>query len=194
VDDLPIVGRNDGGLMNRFLAQYDAPAYVRRARRVQDAFEELLGRCNRQREEWLRMVRIRLGLLKARAGDWSRLAPWLAEDAETETLRRLDAELNPRLRYPVGRTESGRVLRRALGELCDSIERFNQRWREFLPVVDLGPLNALRDGYNRYFLLEKECAVRSLRLARQGFRPLPPVTVDDLTALLPLLPVPRRKG
>jgi hypothetical protein len=191
--EVPIAGRNDGGLMNQFLACYDVPAYVRRARRVQEAFEELLARCRRQRDEWLRMVRVRLALLKALAGDWSRLTPWLADEGETEALGRLDAELAPRLRYAVAPVESGRVLRRAVDELCDSIERFNHRWANYLPTIELEELNALRDGYNRYFILEKECAVRSSRVARQGFRPLAPLTLEELTALLPPLPVPRRK-
>jgi hypothetical protein len=60
--------------------------------------------------------------------------------------------------------------------------------------VDLSQVNALRDGYNRYYVLEKECASRSPRTARHGFRPLPPLTADDLAALLPPLPVPRGKG
>jgi hypothetical protein len=52
-------------------------------------------------------------------------------------------------------------------------------------------VNGLREGYNRYYLLEKECALRSPRLARQGFVRLPAVTVDDLAAQLPPLPVPQ---
>jgi hypothetical protein len=40
------------------------------------------------------------------------------------------------------------------------------------------------------FFLEKECLLGSPRLARQGFRPLPPLTITDLQALLPPLPVP----
>jgi hypothetical protein len=40
-------------------------------------------------------------------------------------------------------------------------------------------------------VLEKECAVRSARIARQGFVPLEPLTIDDVSAQLPLLPVPR---
>jgi hypothetical protein len=54
----------------------------------------------------------------------------------------------------------------------------------------LNQVNDLRDGYNRYYVLEKECAVRSFRLARQGFCPLEPLTVEDITALFPLLHVP----
>ena len=68
---------------------------------------------------------------------------------------------------------------------------FNRRWRQFLDAVDLRPINELRDGYNRYYVLEKEFAVRSARVARHGFVPLAPLTAAALFELLPLLPVPR---
>jgi len=176
------------------MSLYDAPAFARRARQVQEAFDHLVGRCRRQRDEWLAVVRMRLGLLGALAGDWDRLRPWLVETEQVDTLRKMHADLAPQLRLPVDRTSSERVLWRALGELKESIERFNRRWQEFLGQVDLAHVNRLRDGYNRYYLLEKECAVRSARVARQGFRRLEPLTLDALAGLLPPLPLPRLKG
>ena len=71
------------------------------------------------------------------------------------------------------------------------MERFNRRWLPFVRGLDLTALNAERADYNRYYLLEKECAVRSPHIARQGYRPLDPVTHDDLLAALPPLPVPK---
>jgi hypothetical protein len=193
VDEIPILGRDDDRHMfQHFLAQYDAPAYVRRARQVQDAFDELLARCRRQREEWLAMVCTRLATLYALAGEWDRLRPLLAEDTLRE-LRELHAELASEVRVPTERTSSVRALRRAVTELKESAERFNRRWRDYLSKVDLSPVNQLRIGYNRYYLLEKECAVRSPRLARQGFRRLAPLTREELTALLPPVPVPALK-
>jgi hypothetical protein len=38
--------------------------------------------------------------------------------------------------------------------------------------------------------LEKECAVRNARVARQGFQTLPPLTLEELSSLLPPLSVP----
>jgi hypothetical protein len=84
-------------------------------------------------------------------------------------------------------------LRRALAELCGSIELFNRRWREYLPTVELNEVNALRDGYNRWYVLEKECAVRSPRLAREGFVRLEPLSSASLLELLPPLGVPHEK-
>lgn len=187
-----ILGRDESGeIFKRFLSQYDAPAYIRRARGVQAAWEQLLDQCRSRRAEWLGMVRLRIGILHALAGDWNNLQPFLADEEQLDTLRYLLAALASPLRAPIEPTKSARALRHALHELCESLERFNQRWSEFLTGIDLGAVNELRDGYNRYYVLEKECAVRSPRVARQGFVPLQPLTVDDLVSQFPLLPVPR---
>jgi len=94
------------------------------------------------------------------------------------------------IRTAVSASRSSR-LRRSLRELNESLEHFNERWQAFLSKVDLTAVNEMRDGYNRYYVLEKECAVRSARIARQGFIPLEPLTIDDVIAEFPLLPVPR---
>lgn len=187
-----VLGRDDGNeAFKRFLAQYEAPAYIRRARAVQAALDQLLNHCRRQQAEWLKMVRLRIGVLHALAGEWDNLRPFLADDDQLDILRYFLAALASPLRAPVEPTTSARALRRALRELHESLELFNQRWQAFLANVDLTPVNELRDGYNRYYVLEKECAVRSARVARQGFVRMEPLTTGDLTAEFPLLPVPR---
>jgi hypothetical protein len=195
MDEVTIPGRDDADrTVKQFMTTYDAPAFVRRGRQVQAAFEDLLGRCRAQREGWLAMVRLRLGTLHALAGDWGRLAPLLADASQVEALQNLHAELQPRLRAPVRPALTRGALRGALRELRGSIERFNERWRRYLLGVDVRHVNALREDYNRYYVLEKECALRSPRLARLGFRPLPPVSVAELEAALPPLPVPQWQG
>src|SRR5205823_2559018 len=99
--------------------------------------------------------------LRALAGGWEAVRPHLAGDEEVGVLEGLESALEPRLRAPVAPTRSARAVRRALRELVASLERFNRRWAEYLPTVDLRPVNELREGYNRYYLLEKECALRS---------------------------------
>jgi hypothetical protein len=193
LDDLLVVGPLRDRQVMQLIASYGAPAFVRRARRVQDAFDALVAHCRRQREKWLPMVRIRLGLLHALAGAWTRLSPWLAGDEQLAILEDLDTELSPKLRAAPRATASGQKLSRALRELVDSAQCFNRRWSPFLESVDLTELNQLRNGYNRFYLLEKECVVRSPRLARQGYRPLPPMTAGELAALFPPLPIPRLK-
>jgi hypothetical protein len=192
MEEVPILGRDL--FQAQIEAGYDGPAYVRRARGVQQAFDALLHRCRKQRDEWLPMVRLRLALLHALAGDWERLRPLLANGDRLEELQGLHAELQPRLRGQVDRTSSVRALRGALRELRESIEHFNRRWLAFVPTLDLTRVNELREGYNRYYVLEKEMAVRSPRIARQGFVRLGPLTLGDVLAQLPPLPVPELKG
>jgi hypothetical protein len=191
VDDLPILGRDDERhFFQQVTTYYDAPAYVRRARQVHEALDRLLERCRQQRDEWSTMVVFALGTLKGLAGDWSSLRPLLRNDAQLERLGELWTLLKPRPRLPVEPTSSTPRLRRALRELVQSLERFNRRWAQFLLSVNLDEINELRDSYNRYYILEKECSVRSPRLARQGFAPLQPLDLAKLTALLPPFPVP----
>jgi hypothetical protein len=181
----------EGSELNELLSLYDVPAYVRRGRGVEEALAYLLGQARQIREEWLGMVRLRLGVLHALAGDWSAVRPWLAGDAEVAVLESLHATLSPRLRLPPARSRSRRALQRALRELLSSLERFNARWADYLPKIDVTVVNELREGYNRYYVLEKTCAVRSDILARRGFEPLQPLDVAELERHLPLLPVPR---
>lgn len=194
VDDIAILGRDDERHpLQRFLARYDVPAYVRRAQQVEEAFERFLGQCRQQREEMLCMVRIQIGQLLALAGDWNALLPWLKDGDQLGILRDVHASVQPKPHFLPARSSSCRVLTRALAELCDRIEQFNHRWEAYLRWVDRTAVNELREGYNRYYLLEKECALRSARLARQGFRRLQPLTVDELARLLPPLRLPQRK-
>jgi hypothetical protein len=194
MDEVTILGRDDGSHeYKKFLSIFDAPAYVRRARAVQGALEQLLDHCRQRRAEWLKMVRLRIGMLHALAGEWDNLRPFLADDDQLHILRYHLAALASPLRAPVEPTTSHRTLRQALRELRESLEYFNERWREFISHVDLNALNELRDGYNRYYVLEKECAVRSARVARQSFVRLEPLTTEELMAQFPLLPVPRER-
>jgi hypothetical protein len=195
VSEIRIPSRDEGRqAFNEVLAQYDGPAYLRRARRVQGSYDGLLDQCRRQREEWLGMARVHLAMLRGLAGDWPALVAHLDDGDQPAVLAELWATLQPRLRVPIEPTSSVRAMRQALRELVASLERFNRRWIEFVRGLDLTALNAERADYNRYYLLEKECAVRSPHIARQGFRALEPLTPDDLLAELPPLPVPRPRG
>ena len=174
-------------------AQYDAPAYVRRAKAVETAYEELLDRCGRLRAAWLAGVRLHLGSLRGGAGSWAALRPILADDEQIDVIERLHAEAGDPQNEMTGPTTE-RGLRRALGRLAASVERFNRRWLAFIAELDLSEINRLRDGYNRYYLLEKECAVGPARLLPQTFRRLGPVTAGEVLDRLPPLPVPRAAG
>src|SRR5262249_27565768 len=104
----------------RFLSHYDAPAYIRRARGVQSALDQLLEYGRGRRAEWLEFVRIRIAMLHAQAGDWDNLLPFLADKDQLDILRyHLAASASP-LRAPLEPTTSPRVLRRELRELHES--------------------------------------------------------------------------
>src|SRR4051812_8940570 len=123
-----MVGRQDQNAFREVMALAGGPAYARRARQGGGALGQLVRRCERQREEWLPMVRLNLGRLAALAGNWEALRPLLASAEHLEPLRRLHADLQPRLRVFLEPTTSARALRRALAELRESLERFNDRW------------------------------------------------------------------
>jgi hypothetical protein len=176
----------------KVLGRFDAPAFIRRARAVENALEALLRQCRGQRDLLALTPRLRIGRLRLLAGgDWGSLRLLLADDDQTAVLQALHDELRPVLRMPVPATTSMAKLRRALRELVAGVVACNHRWEEHLVAVDRSAVDAAREAYNRYYLLEKECVVRSPAVARMGYRPLGPLTLDELRGLLPPLPVPR---
>jgi hypothetical protein len=172
-------------LLMQFAAQFDAPAYVRRAREVERARALLLESCRRHREQWLEGIRWRLPPILAAVVD-SAGRSGLSRDslAALEQLR-LAAGVD-RSSPPAGRVSLPRLLR----GLRASVERFNRRWLRFLDGLDLAAINRLREDYNRYYLLEKECAVGSAQLAALTFQRLDPLTTADVLAHFPALPLP----
>ncbi len=186
MDDIVIPGRSDPQFQ-QVVAHYGGPAFLRRAQRAENALKDLLSRLSRTREEWLAMVRLGLGQLHALSGGWQRLESFVKAES-LAALRTLFDELAPRLRVPLEPTDHEPTLRAALENLRESMVRFNERWRPFLANVDLSDVNQRRDEYNRWYVFEKECAVGSPRIARQGFRPLAEVTHEDLRRWLPELP------
>jgi hypothetical protein len=192
VNDLPLAAsEEERRTVNAIAGQFDAPAYVRRARNTQAAIDQLLDRCRQQRDEWLLMPRLRAGYVVALAWQLENLAPHLADAAEVDVVRSLVDLLQPKLRVPIAPTTALRRLRRALHDLTESLNRFNARWLPYLRKVDCGEVNKVIADYNRYYVLEKECVVRSARLARHGFQPAPFIDADFLIEQLPPLPVPR---
>jgi hypothetical protein len=190
-DELSVPSRVDNfDQFRQVLVGHGGPAFLRRAAEVNSAYERLLDSCRQQRKEMLAIVGLRLETLHALAGNWNALRPLIAEQSQLVALTLLHDELNPQLRCPVLPTNSERVLRRALAHLIESTENFNQRWLDYLRSIDLSAINRLREGYNRYYVLEKECAVRSASLARIGFRALEMLEWEHLLAVLPLVPVP----
>jgi hypothetical protein len=169
---------------------FDAPAFVRRAREVEEAWTGLLDRCGHERKRLLEMPRMRLARFFALGQLVAKNLFSICSLDDLAYLRGLYQEWQPQLRRAVNRARSRAELERAKGDLARSFARFNERWSKFVHELDLAPINRLRDGYNRFYLLEKECALWSSRIAQQGFTPLKFVTTEDLAREFPLLRIP----
>jgi hypothetical protein len=169
---------------------FDAPAFVRRAREVEDAWSGLLDGCRRERKRLLEMPRMRLARFFALAQLSSQNPFSICGPDDLITLRGLFQEWKPQLRGVVNPARSSAELERAQDDLARSFRRFNERWSRYLHELDLNPINGLREGYNRFYLLEKECALWSSRIAQEGFVPLKFVTIADLETEFPLLRIP----
>lgn len=172
------------------LSSFGGPAYVRRARAVEEELNRICAHCQQQRQEYLNMVTLRVGTLKAMAGDWDQLIPFFHNPQQLEELKLLHEELSPKLMLPVPQVHSNEMLYSALAVYCESAARFNKRWKTFIQEIDLSNLNELREAYNRFYVLEKECATRSFSAARRGFTPLEMMTTDELLERFPYLVVP----
>ena len=168
----------------QLLGLFDAPAYARRGQDLEYASARLHDRCRREREGLLPMVRLRLKQWAAAAGpdrgvgvfDEPIDVLWDLTGADAPTWSHEPA--NPRRR------------RAAARDLSASVARFNARWTKFLDGLDLGAINRQIDGYNRYYLLEKECSLGSARLASRHFAPRPRLDAASLLRDHPSLPEP----
>lgn len=172
--------------MRQIVGMYDAPAFIRRALRVEQAFRELTQRCQLQRNEWLDAVRRRLRAWTTLSSRDPGVDKSLSEEQRIG-LRQLQAAIaDPH--QPLGAWARPGRFRQVWSDLWESVDRFNLRWDRYVDRIDLAPINRLVDGYNRHYVLEKECAVRSIRLASRGFSPLPPVDRQWIRDRFPILP------
>ncbi|MGC8639168.1 MAG: hypothetical protein ACP5XB_04740 [Isosphaeraceae bacterium] len=179
------LGSGDGEI-KELMGLFDVPAFARRGQDLDYSLRRIHTRCREQRDELLAMVRVRLRQWsRAAAGpdDWQVVfaAPidslWLHAESDSPAWS--------------GRLAPVRQLRTVARDLKASVERFNDRWRQFLESLNLGPTNVVIDQYNKYYVLEKECVVGSARLAARYFSPVPPLTATSLLDVYPLLPVPQ---
>lgn len=185
---------DDRQLFQQIIATFDSPAYMRRARDVEAAWNEIELRCQREYEANLEMPLLRMAqLLSTISGNVHELLPLLPESSCRVTIAELTdlaGKWTARLTPLLGRVQSaepGVEAKEALNSLLLSCQRFNRHWTDFVPKVDLTEVNRLRRDYNEYYLLEKECVVQSPAVARIGYEPLNPATHQDLFQLFPCL-------
>lgn len=172
--------------LRQMLGFFDVPAFARRGQDLELALERLHARLRRERSEMLEMVRLRLRQWSAAvegpdawpsafAGPLANL--WPLTGAEEPAVWGT-AVAPPRRRRAIAR------------DLIASVGRFNGRWEGRIGALNLDALNLMIDQYNRYYILEKECVLRSSRLAARHFTPHPHLTHDGLLTVYPPLPLP----
>lgn len=183
----------DGEGDARAWASFDTPAYVRRGLTVETEWNTLADKLHRIWTEWTVPVGRLCAQLRHQADGWEAFGPWLASPEDLDLLRRLDQRLDFRLKYPPAKALWLWPLKGSLRRLARMAADLNEAWAKHLGTLDLEPVNRAREQYNRWYLLEKECAMRSTRLAAGGFEAFPRVEANDLINLFPPLPVFRVK-
>jgi hypothetical protein len=171
--------------IKEMMGLFDSPSFARRGLELEEMLRRIDVRCRQARGERLDMVRMRLR-------QWSRVAAgpddWAGVfAAPIEPLWTLGEAEPPQ--WADARAPQHRRLA-AARDLVAAVERFNRRWSDFLASLNLGPANVVIDHYNRYYVLEKECVMGSVRLAARFFTPIATLTTERLLRDHPLLPVP----
>lgn len=185
-------------LFQQIIASFDTPAYMRRARDVEAAWNEIIMRCQRKYDELVEMPKLRLAQLHAlTAGRLSALPAFtkgLISADHAAKLQELFDQWRPELQAPIRPTSSPIAVQSAASRLVESFARFNTQWQSYLSKIDLSEVNRLRCNYNQYYLLEKECVVHSPAIARIGFEPLEMVDHPELAERFPKLPIQLTDG
>lgn len=170
-------------------ASFGPPAYVKRGLAVEEAWLGLVHKLGVSWKGWTEPVGRLCAQLRYQAGDLARFRRWLATPQDVDRLIELDRRLAFTLKYPPAPALWLWTLKGNLRRLRHLTVDFNQAWSAHLHGVDLAMVNQAREQYNRWYLLEKECAMRSTRLAVGGYRPFPLATREDLVRAFPPLPV-----
>lgn len=172
-------------MAKRVLGLFDQPAYIRRALRVEDAIRAIEEKIDHERKLMLAPVRRALAV-------WQELLRQKPDAAKLLTDRQAEAIAGVASMID-GPTSHGAIgvwtrPRRVLGQLASAIDRLNERWVQYVEAVDVSLIEQRIDEYNRYYLLEKECAFRSPRAAARGFVHMPPFDRQRLLDRHPRLP------
>jgi len=165
----------------------EEPSFIARAKAPQIALDALLHICSAKSQEMLRWPTLHLTILAQQVqSEWSRLSPLLAAPDSVSLLEALHAGL---LTKPPVRTHWLTSDKTALRRFLESAERYNRHWLSFVEGLDLEPVNKPRREFNQFYVLEKECAFQSEKLA-EGFEPLIMVDTAYLYRRFPLLTLP----
>ncbi|MCA9048503.1 MAG: hypothetical protein KDA89_07230 [Planctomycetaceae bacterium] len=173
-------------MFQQIIMTFDTPAFMRRARDVEAEWNAVLMQCEKERDRLLKVSPRRA--LKNLIGCGALLTVFTADDAQYLLALADTWQIETSPNQPTSVLNAATV--RNVEALVAAFNRFNERWLSYLRTVDLSEVNRLRDGYNRFYVLEKECAVGSPGVARMGFEPLQPAAVEDLLERFPPLRIP----
>jgi hypothetical protein len=166
----------------------EQPAFIARAQAPVLALDALISTCEAKRTEMLKWPAFHLSALAQHLrNDWSRLDCLLASSESVGILKALHA--NIQMKTPVG-TNWLVSDKSALRQFLDSAQRYNRNWSSYIDGLDLELVNKPRRDFNQFYVLEKECAFGSERVA-DGFEPLGMIDSGFLYSRFPLLPLPK---
>lgn len=169
----------------------DPPAFLRRGQSVADAENRVRRKCETAREEMLFAVKLRLRAWNRLVGDREFIRRSMSAEA-VSAIARLNESVFGADESTVSIEPTGWPVfaGRRWNAIVAAVEDFNRNWRRFIDAFQLDDLHRAIDGYNRYYVLEKECAVRSIHTARRGFTPRTKPKNDDLLDEFPPLIMP----
>lgn len=181
-----------GGVRSRSeepLLALEIPAFVRRGLELDSMLQGVDDRCRRNRRKLLEMVYVRLR-------QWAKLATGPNDHRDAFRTSIADLWRSSEAEAPdwAAVAASSRRRKAAAHDLISSVERFNGRWVEFVDRLDLRLTNEVIEDYNRFYLVEKECAVGSARLAAMHFKTVAKIDASMIMAKFPPLPLPEAAG
>jgi hypothetical protein len=163
------------------------PAFMRRARALEAALEDLHRSLAAERARRLRPLLPPARLLAEAAARGAGLNA--STRAFLEALRAESPDENEPRREAAGTGPgSSRPLRVLLGDLAREVQAFNEGWSAFLESVPLEAIRRAQEGYNRYYPIERELALPGAPPV--PFKEVPLLERWDLLRRYPLLPAP----
>lgn len=168
-----------------------APAYVRRARNLEAAECDLHGRLVRLWFERARSIACDVKNLCARFADDAAVAEYIGNTRRAAAFAEVAALVRGHPEYeaiPVDRSLLSAGPAGRLRSIVAGVRSFNAHWPRAVEGIDLDPINEQIDEFNRWYPLERECAMKYAFHALDNFRPRMRITHADLVCRLSLLP------
>jgi hypothetical protein len=163
-------------------AALGVPAFVRRANALEEAVTILHDRIRSERLRRVRFLHAAARELEASRRAGAALPPGISvalDEITGEGTRFRPGPPAPAVPSPRRSAMLMRRLRRRISE-------FNERWSAYLAAVSLDEVRSPQTGYNRWYPLEREFALRGVRMP---FTPVRLLDREDLIRMHPGLPV-----